>query len=417
MRVLLITNHFPPDVNPSGKLMSQLAEGLRARGFGVDVLTTFPHYEGFKVEREHRGKLLEQEHVGGDIITRVWAFASGRKQNMQHRLANYLSFNALATLQAIRTRRPDVILANSGSFFTGVTASVVRLLRGVPFVYNVQDIYPDVPVRAGQLTNRFAIRNLERIESFMYRRAACISVISREQRVVLLGKGVSDRKLVVIPNFVDTDFIKPLSRDNEFARKHGLTGKFVVAHAGNLGFAYDFDTLLTVAARLQGDPDLLFLIVGEGVRKPDIEQRVRAEGLRNVRLLPFQPESVLPELRAAADVQVALYRTGAALSSLPSKIYEIMASGRPALVAAETGTELRELMEQNACGIAVDPENADQLCDALQRLRAQPAMVAELGQRGRTIAQQQYSRDVATERYAALLQSVASIDKNRHAAQ
>ena len=412
-RVLLITNHFLPDVIPQAKLMSQLAEGLRARGFSVDVLTTFPHYEGFRTVPQYRRRLLAREPIGDDVVTRVWAFASGRKQNMKHRLANYVSFNALATAVAsLSTRRPDVVLANSGSFFTGVTGAALRLLRGAPFIYNVQDIYPDVPVRAGQLTNAAAIRNLERIESFMYRRAARITVISREQRTVLLGKGVPDVKLTVIPNFVDTDFIRPLPRDNEFSRAHGLADKFVIAYGGNLGYAYDFDTLLECAARLRDRPDIVFLLIGDGVLKADLEKKIATAGLDNVRMLPFQPAAQLPEVRAATDVQISLYRRGAAMASLPSKIYEIMASARPALIAAEPGTELWDLVEQNDCGICVHPENSNELLQAILHLADDRSIGHTLGFNGRSAVQKNFSRDVAADRYARLISELADIDKS-----
>ncbi|MGQ0562742.1 MAG: glycosyltransferase family 4 protein [Gemmatimonadota bacterium] len=408
LRVLLIVNHFPPDANPSGRLMSQLADGLRARGLSVDVLTSFPHYAGFRVDPTRRGRLFERERVGDDVVTRLWVFASGRKQNMLHRLANYLSFAGMVTLAgAFTRRRHDVVLANSGSFFTGVVGWVLRVLRRTPFVYNVQDIYPDVPVRAGQLSNRRAVAALERIERFMYARAARVTVISREQRRVLIRKGVPEQKLLVSPNFVDTSFIRPLPRDNAFARAHGLADRFVVAHAGNLGYAYDFDALLACAAALRGHEDIVFLIIGEGVRKEAIEERVRTEALANVCLLDFQPEQQLPEVRAAVDVQLSLYRRGAAESSLPSKLYEIMASGRPVIVSAEAGTDARSLVEAARCGLSIEPENAEQLCAAVRRLRAEPALARELGENGRHAAVCSYSREVAAERYAALLEEVA----------
>lgn len=407
-RVLLLSNHFPPDANPSGRLMSQLAASLRERGFSVDVLTTFPHYEGFRVEPRHRGKIIEREPVGSDLVIRVWAFASGQKQKMLHRLANYVSFNALATVfGSLSGRRYDVILANSGSFFTGLTAAVLKVIEGAPFIYNVQDIYPDVPVRAGQLTNRRAIRALERIESFMYDRAARVTVISPEQRAILIGKGVPAEKVVLIPNFVDTDFIRPLPKLNDFTRAHGLADKLVVAHAGNLGYAYDFDSLLACAAQLKDRNDIVFLIIGEGVLKPAIEARVANEKLSNVVMLPFQPEAQLPEVRAAVDIQLSLYRAGSAQSSLPSKIYEIMASGRPAIVSAERGTGLHALVEETQSGICIDPQSTDQLCRAILDLQADSARRATLGTNGRAAAERDYSRAVAADRYAALLSSVS----------
>ena len=409
LRVLFIVNHFPPDINPSGRLMSQLAESLRTRGFSVDVITSFPHYDGFRIGRAYRGKLISQEAVGDDTITRLWVFASGAKHKMVHRLVNYLSFSSIATIAGIvRRRRYDVVLANSGSFFTGIAAFVLWLIRQAPFVYNVQDLYPDVPVRAGKLTNGHIIRALERIEKFMYDRAAHITVISREQRNILIGKGVAADKVSIIPNFVDTDFIRPLPRDNSFARIHGLVDKFVVAHAGNMGLAYDFETLLACAHVLKDREDIVFLIIGDGIRRKELEEYVQTHRVPNVRILPFQPEPDLPEVRAAVDVQLSLYKSGSARYSLPSKLYEIMASGRPAIVSAEPGTDARLLIEETNSGLAIDPESVPQLVSALLRIRDDTALGERLGANGRIAAVQQYSRTVAAARYAALLRGLSS---------
>ncbi len=403
LRLLIIVNHYPPDVNPSGKLMHQLTLGLRARGHTVDILTTFPHYQAFKVEPAWRGRMFDAETVPGGRIMRVWSFASGKKQRMLHRLGNYLTFNAMAGLRGLLAGgKYDVVLANSGSFFTGITAWVLGGLRRVPFIYNVQDIYPDVPVRAGQLQNVVAIRGLEQIERFMYDRAAHITVISQQQRQVLERKGVPPAKLSVISNFVDTSLIQPLAKDNEWSRRFGLHDKFVIAHAGNLGYAYDFNSLLEVARRMRAQPRVQFLLVGDGVRRAGIAADIAAAQLSNVRMLPYQPEADLPLMRASTDVQLSLYATGAVQSSLPSKIYEIMASGRPAIVAAEPDTDLYQLVNAAGCGICIEPENADQLHRAIVRLCEDPAYAAQLGAQGRAAAVKSYSREAAVAGYEQL---------------
>lgn len=418
LRILIISNHYPPDVNPSGKIMRQLADGLRELGHTVDVLTTFPHYQSFRIEQPYRGRLVAAEHIERGRITRVWSFASGRKGRMLHRLANYLSFNLLASaFGSLSRRRYDIVLANSGSFFTGVTSWLLRLLRRAPFIYNVQDIYPDVPVRAGQLRNRVAIAGLERIESFMYRKADHITVISNEQRAVLGEKGVPLRKISVIPNFVDTAFIRPLPKDNEWSRRHELHDKFVIAHAGNLGYAYDFASLLAAAEALRAEKDICFLIIGDGVLKDELQLRINEPQRPNIRMLPFQPEADLPWLRAAIDVHLSLYARGAVQSSLPSKIYEIMACARPAIVSAEHSSDLSKLVEMTGCGICVEPEDVTQLTDAIRRLHADRQYGALLGLRGREAAVKHYSKEAAVLAYAQLLRQVANIDKVNVAAQ
>jgi colanic acid biosynthesis glycosyl transferase WcaI len=210
----------------------------------------------------------------------------------------------------------------------------------------------------------------------------------------------------VIPNFVDTTFIRPLPKDNELSRQLALHDKFVVAHAGNLGYAYDFESFMRAAAQFRDHPEIRFLIVGDGVLRGKLEQDVKQRGLDNVRMMGFRPEAELPLLRATMDVQVSLYAKGGTESSLPSKIYEIMASARPAVVSAERGSDLCNLVTAAGCGICVEPEDSDQLTEAIRRLYGDRDYAAELGQRGRDAVERSFSRRAAVDAYAQLINDI-----------
>jgi len=408
MRILVLIIQYPPDVNTSGVLMSQLCEGLAARGHEISVLTTFPHYEKFRVWDEYRGKLFDTRVRNGVEIKRTYVYANGSKQKMLHRLLSYLSFNALATVVGATSRQNyDVILCSNGSFFSGLAASVIGRLKGAPFIYNVQDLYPETPVQAGQISNKLIIGALENLERFMYAQAAHVSVISPAFRENLLGKCVPDDKIAMIPNFVDVDFMRPYPKVNAFSREHGLANKFVVTHAGNLGYVYDLDALLDVAHVVRSETDIQFLIVGDGVERARLQQRASTLGLHNVQFLPFQPRERLPLLRAASDVQVALYRHGSARYSMPSKIYEIMASGRPVLASADPGSDLSRLVTGTRCGICVEPHNPTRLAAALLALYRDPPLRARMAARGREEAVRSYSRETIVEQYEALCSSVS----------
>ena len=409
LRILLLIVQFPPDVNSTGLLMAQVCEELKARGHTVDVITSFPHYDGMRVRDEYRGRLLERgTHAAGDVL-RLYVYAKGGKESMLRRLLSYLSFNAFATVAgALKRGRYDVILCTNGSFFTGIAASIVGLFKRAPFVFNIQDLYPETPVKTGQLKPGAAYRLLSRLERFMYRRAEHVTVIAPSFRENLRGKGVPERKISVIPNFVNTEFIRPLPKDNEFARRHGLHDRFVVTHSGNLGAAYDFASMLEAADRLRDLPEILFLIIGNGVLRETLEAEIARRRLENVRMLPFQPREELPWIRASSDVQVSLYRRGSATHSLASKIYEIMASERPLLASAEPDTDVADLVRATGCGVCVEPEDADQLVAALLSLYRHPVRRAEMGRRGRAAALEFYSRQSVAERYDGLLRQVAS---------
>jgi colanic acid biosynthesis glycosyl transferase WcaI len=407
MRILLVIIQFPPDVNATGLLMGQLCEGLKAHGHEVSVITSFPHYEGFRVRREYRGKLYEWDRSQGMDVLRLALYAPGKK-SMVRRLFSYLSFAAGATVAgALLKEKWDVILCANGAFFTGVTSWLIGRAKKIPFIYNVQDLYPEAFIQAGQLQNRPAIAVLKTIERFMYRKAEHVTVISPSMRDGLRQKGVHESKISLIPNFVDADFIRPLPKVNSFSERHGLAGKFVITHAGNLGYVYDLDTLLGAASRLSKEKDILFLIVGDGVAKTALQRKAEALGLENVRFLPFQPHESLPWLRAASDVQVSLYKKGSVRYSMPSKVYEIMASGRPLLASADPGSDVWELVERARCGICVAPEDCDELTEAILKLYGDTLLRETMGGNGRARATEDYSREAVVQSYHDLILRVA----------
>jgi colanic acid biosynthesis glycosyl transferase WcaI len=407
MRILLPIIQFPPDVNSTGLLMAQLCEGLAACGHEISVITSFPHYENFRIWDEYKGKLIERSKYQDVNVTRLYVYAAGKK-SMVNRLLSYLTFNALAGITGgFSRRRWDVILCPNGSFFTGVTAWLVGKLKGAPFIYNVQDLYPDVPIRAGQLRNPSAIVALKGIERFMYRKAAHVTVISPLMRDTLISRGVSAEKISVIPNFVDTDFIRPLPKTNNFGQQQGLADKFVVTHAGNLGYVYDLDTLLDAAHLLSSQKDILFLIVGSGVAKPALEKKAHELKLKNVRFMPFQPHEALPWLRASSDVQVSLYKNDAAKDSFPSKVYEIMASGRPLLASPDGDSALAKVVKAARCGLCVNPGNSGHLAESILQLYRDPSLREMMGKRGREYAEVHHSKHTAVTQYDELLRRVA----------
>jgi putative colanic acid biosynthesis glycosyltransferase WcaI len=408
MHILLPIIQFPPDVNPTGLLMAQLCEGLITYGHEVSVITAFPHYENFRIWNKYKGKLVEHSRYRDMDVVRLYVYAPGNK-SMVNRLFSYVSYNALAAMAGASSRsRWDVILCPNGSFFSGLSAWFIGKLKAAPFIYNVQDLYPDVPIRAGQLRNRYAIAALKSMEAFMYRKAAHITVISPTMRDSLLSKGVPPEKITVIPNFVDTDFIRPLPKKNDFSLRHGLADKFVVTYAGNLGYVYDLETLLDAASLLSKQKDVIFLIVGNGVAKPALEKKASELKLANVRFLPFQPREDLPWLRASSDVQVSLYKNGAANDSFPSKIYEIMASGRPLLASSEGQSGIENLVQDVECGVCVRPGDAEQLAQAILHLHCNSSLRETMGRHGRQYAEEHYSKNAAVMRYHELLENISA---------
>lgn len=403
---MLLTLYFAPDVAANAVIMTELAEELTALGHQITVVTAFPHYAGNIVDHRYRGRLIQQDMQRGIRVIRTYLYTSPHKQRFLVRFLNYVSFNVLSTLACLFAGPQDVILAPSPPLTIGLSAHIISRVRRIPYVYNVQDIYPDVVIKLGILKNPWIIALSRWMERFVYAGARHIAVLSEGFRANLLPKGVPSEKITIIPNFVDVDFIRPLPRDNGFRHRFGLEGRFVLLYAGNLGHSQSLEHVLECAALLQGQDHFAFVIVGNGSRKPYLEAQAQQMGLDNVRFIPFQPWEDVPEIYAAADISLITLRKGIALDSVPSKAYTIMASGRPILAAVDPGSDAWNLVQQAQCGLCVEPENPQALAKAIRDLYADPTLRERLGRNGRDHVVQHYTRQAVAKQYHELLTSI-----------
>jgi colanic acid biosynthesis glycosyl transferase WcaI len=410
-RIAFLTLVFAPDGVSTSVLMTELALELKTLGHHIDVLTTTPHYN---VEPEARlrqplhprwrGLLQQSDCQGIPVYHAVIPVKGGR---VGARLLDYARFHAISTLAGLTIVKDyDVILAPSPPLTIGLSAWLLGLARRAPFIYNVQEIYPDVAVSLGVLTNPRAIRAMEMLERFIYRRARIITVISEWFRRRLLAKGVPAAKLRVIPNFVDTEFMQSGSRCNGFSTAHGLDDKFVVLYAGNIGLTQGFETILAAAERLRSLPDLRFVIVGDGTRRSWLEAQLAENPLPNIMLLPYQPRSVVPHIYATSDLCLVPLKRGTAQETFPSKIYNIMAAGRPVVASADPDSELSWVVEQAGCGWAVPPDDPLALAMVIKHAyRVREGLLA-MGSRGRDYVVAHHSRQAVARQYDALIREL-----------
>lgn len=289
----------------------------------------------------------------------------------------------------------------------GLVGFAAGRLRRAPFVYNVQDVYPDIAVRLGVLRSRRSIAIFRRMEKFVYAKAAAVSVISEGFRDNLLAKGVPPGKIEVVPNFADTGLIRPLPRRNAFSAAHGLDERFVVLFAGNIGLSQGLEHVLEAARRLAGHPEVLFLIVGAGAAKPGLIDLAARLGLPNVRFLPFQPYQDIPEMYAASDAGLVPLKRGFTGESVPSKVLSILAAARPLIAAVDEGSETWRLAREAGCGLAVAPEDPAALAGAVLELAGDRERGRRMGAAGRELVERRYSRTAAATKYEELLIRVA----------
>jgi colanic acid biosynthesis glycosyl transferase WcaI len=399
MRILLLTTYFRPDIASTGVIMSTLVDEFVSKGHQVTVLTSVPHYDVDQAWPDYSGKLICKERSGSVQIYRISTRATTNKASIIQRLLNYASFSALSLVQGALLPKHDVILAPSPPLSNGVIAEFLSLLRGTPFVYNVQDIWPDVAVRAGVLKNRTIIRLLRKMESFVYRRAAGVTVISDGFKRNLLGKGVPDAKISVIPNFVDIDFVIPKPKDNSFSRKFGLTNKFVVLFAGNMGFSQGLETVIDTAKLLKDIPEIQFLMVGNGAGRSKAEAYLENVAIRNVRFLPFQPHEDLPIMYGTADICLIPLRRGFTNDSVPCKLFTIMAAGKAAVAAVDSGSDTWQLLKKAKCGLCVEPESPQSIADAILFYYRNPLVASEAGVNARRFVEAEFDPAALAENY------------------
>jgi colanic acid biosynthesis glycosyl transferase WcaI len=277
-------------------------------------------------------------------------------------------------------------------------------VRRIPFVFNIQDVFPDVAVEIGAITNPTVIKVASLAERFLYRRADAVTVLSEDLRRNVadkLGPG-GDGKVEVIPNFVDTQRVQPSSTDVAYRREFGLGDRTVVTYAGNVGLSQPVELLVEVARRMAERRDVVFVVNGGGSSLDSVQRA--AAGLDNVVFVPMQPRERLSEVLAAADIHTILLRHGLARSSVPSKMYSILAAGRPVVASVDPDTEVTRVLDQAGAGVSVAPGAVDELHQAIVGLVDDPARRATMGASGRSWVERWLSPAAVAEAYEELFE-------------
>ena len=415
VHILLLTLVFSPDGVSTAELMTELALELRKLGYELTVLTTTPHYNLEPEARQRQplvkrwGSLLYQSDFQAIPVYHASIPVKGKRVGA--RLLDYMRFHMISTLAGLASLsgKYDLILAPSPPLTIGLSAWILSNLRHVPFIYNVQEIYPDVAVNLGVLRNRYLIRAMEWLELFVYAKAQCVVVISEWFRRRLLEKGVQDIKLQVIPNFVNTKFLRPGERQNPFSAQYNLGDRFVVLYAGNIGLTQGFETILMAAHQLEtSDPQICFVIIGDGARRDWLESQLSERNCANIILLPYQSKSSVPQIYATSDVCLVPLKRGTSQETFPSKIYSIMAAGRPVIVSSEANSELAWVVEHAECGWAVPPDDPDALASAIKNAYQRRSELQNMGLLGREYVIAHHSPQAVAQQYDRLIQTIVN---------
>jgi len=402
MRILVLNQYFHPDQASTGQVLTELCEDL-AEHHDVTVVAGRPSYD--PVGRGPTRGFVSEDHHGPVRVLRTWSTTFPRR-SMAGRLWNYATYLASCLAGALRAERPDVILTMTDPPLVAAAAMALSEARSIPFVYVSQDVFPDVGVVLGRMRSRALVRGLAALNRALRTRASAVVAIGRDMERRLAALGVPPAKIRVIPNWADGSLIRPLDGASRLRLEQGWQDRFVVMHSGNVGLSQELGVLLEAADRLRGHEDVAFAIVGNGAAKVGLQREAARRRLGNVRFLPYRPKEELSDSLGAADVHVVSLRRGLAGCIVPSKVYGIMAAGRPFIGAVEESSEVAMIIREHECGARIDPNDPDALARAILKMRETPRDA--MGKRGRLAFERLFDRPIATEAYRELLEEVAS---------
>ncbi len=399
-RVLFLNRSYWPDMEATGQLLTELCEGL-SEDFQVEVLAGQPNSINPLAPADWR----QLEGHGGVRIRRLrhTRFPKGR---IWARLVNYLTFSLAVCRTLQRWPVPDVVVFETDPFLLALEAHRLQQRTGCKLVGYLQDIHPDVGLAIGKIRDSFAVRRLRRSLFDVYRKCDRVVVLSEDMRQLLVAEDVCPDRVAVIPNWADTQKIIPAQATSRFRTQHGLTDKFVVMYSGNLGLTQRLSSFVAAAELLVDEARIHFAFVGRGSLEGQLRDEVAARGLKNISFFDYQPREELADSLAAADLHLVPLAAELAGCLMPSKLYGILAAGRPCLTNAPAGSELHRVISEQRVGFAVPSGSVAELAAAIREAAADPGRLRDMGMRARQLAETQYSRPQSVEKFRRLLMDV-----------
>jgi len=398
VRILLLNLYYPPDTSATAKMAQAVASELSTK-HDVTVLCGRPSYD----PTERRAWRLWRTEVSGRVkIIRVGSTDYSR-QLMKRRVLNYLSYVALSVPRALVVPC-DLVLAMTDPPFEGIVGAFVAMMKGNPYVYNIRDLYPDMAVGGSIIEAGAMARFWEVLHRWALRRATRVVVLGDDMRRRIIAKGVEDARVVVIRDGADIPRTGTAAPEIDAEVVGAIRGdfKFVLVHAGNLGFYGAWETLIAAVRRLEND-GIGLVFVGQGAQRGQIE--TMAAGCKNVRFLPFFPASKIPSVLAAGDAHIITILRGLEGVVVPSKMYGILAAGRPIVAVAPAESDAASLMTAIGCGVAADPDSAEDVATKILALSAEPRRVREMGEAARAAAND-YSRISELHKFLGVVEEV-----------
>jgi colanic acid biosynthesis glycosyl transferase WcaI len=396
MRILLLNEYFPPDTAATAQMAAVVVDALAER-HTVTVLCGRPSYDP---SERHPFYFFRRERRGPAVVERVGSTTFPRFR-MLHRLSNYLSYVALSFPRAL-VARTDLVMAMTDPPFQGIVGAIVAWLKRKRFVYNIRDLYPEMALAGGIVRSSWWVRLWERLHRWSLRHASRVIVLGEDARERIISKGIDPARVVVVRDGAPA--LAPV-KDQEHPVTKEIRGgfPFVVLHAGNIGFYGAWDTVIQAAGMLDRQ-EAGFVFVGEGAMLSTLESTARAAG--KIRFLPFRPLDQVPYVLAAGDLHLVTIKRGLEGVVVPSKLYSILAAGRPVLALVPEEADVARVVRREDCGLVVDPDDPSALAAAVQALARDRHRLARMGERALEAARS-FARDIETQRFCRIVEEAA----------
>ena len=411
MKILFFSHYYTPEGNAPATRVSALCERWAKAGHDVTVITCPPNVPNGVVYDGYSNKRTSEE-INGVKVERVKLYIAANKGAVK-RMLNFVSYFFKALLAALRLPKPDVVVATSPQIFCGYVGVWYKRFRRVPLVVEIRDIWPESMEAVGAKIPRLAYKALEMVERAMYRTADRIVTVGEGYKARLLEKGIKAEKMSIVMNGTDLAVYKPLPKNEELLKKYGLDGKFVVSYIGTVGMACGLEVVLESAEKFsraeveKGRRDVIFVIVGDGAYRVQLEEEAKRRGLKNVVFTGRQPKSSMPDWIASSDASlVHLKASGLFTTVMPSKIFESAGCKRPIIMGVD-GYAKKLVLDAEA-GLDMKPESAASLVECTSKLAADPELCKRLGENAYLNIAMVHNRDKQAEDYIQVLQEITT---------
>jgi colanic acid biosynthesis glycosyl transferase WcaI len=408
VKILYVSQYFPPEIGAPSARVSELARYWVRSGHDVQVLTGFPNHPTGVVPEEYRGKLkrlIMREDFEGANVLRTWLWPLPNRKPWE-RMANYASFAKSASITGTLLSRPDIVIGTSPQLLVGLAAWWISRVKRAPFVFEVRDLWPESLDAVGVVGEQTKLyRVLKRVSAFLYQHSDHIVVVTPAfKEEIIRNYRIAEEKISIVNNGVETELFSP-NGDN-VRHQLSLGDGFVVGYIGTMGFAHGLNTVLEAAEILRcSAPDVRFLLIGEGADKSRLKALIAEKNLNNLLLLDGQPrEQIASIIRSVNVCLVPLRKSDVFKTVIPTKMLEFMSCGRPVILGVEG--QAQEIVEAARAGICIEPEDPEQLADAILKLKSDSQLTRQLGINGRDYIVQHMSREQTAHDYERVLANV-----------